>query len=278
MHASPDDASYRRRVPESITDALRRQNRGDWVRSFLLMRQVQQLSAALLSGTVLLHDDLARLGAQLADIAEQAQRATAALESPQATQAAELARRGFHALRNQWLPEAASELRNAVELDPYNPKAWFGLGLTHAQLGEQTEALDAWQRSMRYDAGNTALGATACILALSGLKQLGQDEGLQEVADAALTRWPDYAEVKLAAGIANNSPDLVHAAVYDAPELAFPAVAFEAPGAMEAVSTVVSDLCCHPAGGRQTPSVVDVDQRVSRGPDSRQEPRARIPG
>jgi hypothetical protein len=70
------------------------------------------------------------------------------LANPTETAAAEFYRRGCHALSSKWLPEAATDLLEAVRLYPYNPLSWFALGIERQRDGQAgaTDAFDSTEQ------------------------------------------------------------------------------------------------------------------------------------
>lgn len=171
----------------------------------------------------------------------------ASTDKPAETKAAELFRRGSHALTEGWVEDAVRDLSLAVstDFDPYHPRSWFNLAVAQQRNGDSERAAEAFAKCVQYSIRDEpALAATASLRAAELWRSLGQPDksaGLLRDSASVLDRC---AELHLALAVHHSEVDHLRPALELAPGLAADART----AGSTAVEAVAAELCEDPAG------------------------------
>jgi len=161
------------------------------------------------------------------------------LRNPKATEADEYYRRGLRALRAGWFPEAITDLKLSVGVNPYAPLAHFALGLALGAANQTKEAADAFNCAVRYSSDTPSLNGVACGAAILGGRaylSVASREMAVELARTARSRVRDCAELELFWAGVTADATATASALNLAPELAELAVTDNVPGAQDALT------------------------------------------
>jgi tetratricopeptide (TPR) repeat protein len=124
---------------------------------------------------------------------------------PSATKASELRERAIKALTSDWIEEAARDFQAAVNENPYDYVAYFGLGESHARLDNYEEAFKAFSGAVRYAAPDApALAAGAALLGASAATSAGLDDEAGKLLQHARDSLPTCPDVSLASAIRSH--------------------------------------------------------------------------
>lgn len=166
---------------------------------------------------------------------------------PAESKAAELFRRGSHALAAGWLEDAVRDLSRAVSVDydPYHAQSWFNLAVAQQRNGDSERAAEGFMKCVQYSIREEpALAATASLRAAELWRSLGQTDKSAELLRDSVSVLARCAELHLALAVHHGEVDHLRPALELAPLLAEDA---RAAGSL-AVEAVSSELCKDPAG------------------------------
>jgi hypothetical protein len=165
---------------------------------------------------------------------------------PAETKAAELYRRGSHALAAGWVEDAVRDLSLAVstDFDPYHPQSWFNLAVAQQRNGDSERAAEAFTKCVQYSIREeTALAATASLRAAELWRSLGQPDKSAELLRDSASLLDRCAELHLALAVHHSEVDHLRPALKLAPTLAADART----AGSTAVEAVATELCEDPA-------------------------------
>lgn len=198
------------------------------------------------------------------------------LGNPRGTQADELFRRGRRALNAGWLEEAAKELAESVELDPYVPQAQFALGVVKGALNDPTASGQAFARAVRYSSDMphlVPLGAGAGVLGCRAFIAGADLDSAKHILEEARRRTHDCPELDLLAGRLLGDTAAIEHAFNLAPEVIPLAFAERLAGADMAFASVLSsgtlkamrdaDLLWERIGGPRAEAVSATDPKAA---------------
>jgi hypothetical protein len=165
---------------------------------------------------------------------------------PAETRAAELFRRGSHALAEGWVEDAIRDLSQAVSMDfdPYHPQSWFNLAVAQRRNGDSERAAEDFTKCVQYSLREEpALAATASLRAAELWRSLGQPDKSAELLRDSASVLDRCAELHLALAVHHTEVDHLRPALKLAPVLAADART----AGSTAVEAVAAELCEDPA-------------------------------